>query len=242
MSNHKSIIPISTADGSTSFFNENYGEAYHSKHGAYSEALLKHVTACNIPELAKNNKELCVLDLCFGLGYNSAVAINEALKADKNCFLNIFGLESEIEAIQKIKELEVPSEIESVMKKFGTLSETEADTSFIFPVFSMRESVPFSTGGFELELVLGDALLTIDMFDDEIFDAIFFDPFSPKTCPDLWEAEFIKNVVTKAKPGAYISTYSCARVVKDNFAAAGCDIFQGPPVGRRDGGVLARKR
>ncbi len=200
------------------------------------------MSACKIQELAKDNKELCILDLCFGLGYNTAVAINEALKTNKNCFLNIFALESELEALNKIKELQVPQEIEPIVDKLAKITEVEADTSFLFPLFSMRESVPFSTGGFELELILGDALMTIDIFDDEIFDAIFFDPFSPKTCPDLWQEDFIKSVVTKAKPGAFISTYSCARIVKDNFSKAGCEIFQGPALGRRDGGVLAQKQ
>ncbi len=206
-----------TEDGSITFWNEKFQQSYHSKHGAYREALEKHVEACKISELAKVSNELNILDICFGLGYNSFVAIAEALKANPEIKLNIYALENDPEIIQKISEIEFGNELKSIVDDF-------------------------IRGSGSIKVLIGDARETLKTLDDNFFHAVFFDPFSPKVCPELWTAEFITETVSKAYPGAYISTYSCARIVKDNFKNAGCEVLEGPKCGRRDGGVLARKK
>ena len=206
-----------TADGSITYFNSDFGESYHSKHGAYREALEKHVQACKIPELVAKQNELKILDFCFGLGYNSAVAIAEALKVNPEIKIEIIALENDREILEKI------TQIDSV--DFSGLVEK--------PILE--------TENYRLELLLDDARLSIDKLDNNYFDAIFFDPFSPKVCPELWQPELIAEVVAKARPGAHISTYSNSRVAKDGFSQAGCKLHEGPKCGRRNGGVLALK-
>lgn len=200
---------IKTKDGSISFFNKQYQEAYHSYHGAYTEALEKHVQACEIPSLSKNTQKLEILDLCFGLGYNSLVCIKEARKVNPNIEIKIDALENDPEVFSMMKECHDIEDIELLEK------------ICIFHI--------------------GDARVKILELKNNSFDAIFFDPFSPKVCPELWQEDFIKDVVSKAKQGAYISTYSSSRVAKDGFSNAGCEILEGPKCGRKTGGVLARK-
>ncbi len=205
-----------TEDGSITFWNEKFQQSYHSKHGAYREALEKHVEACRISELAKVCNELNILDICFGLGYNSFVAIAEALKVNPALKINIVALENDPEIIQKISEIEYSSDVKFIVESF-------------------------ISGSGPIKILIGDARDTLKSLQNDFFDAIFFDPFSPKVCPELWTAEFIAETVSKARAGAYISTYSCARIVKENFKNAACEILEGPKCGRRDGGVLARK-
>ena len=200
---------IKTKDGSISFFNKQYQEAYHSYHGAYTEALEKHVQACEIPSLSKNTQKLEILDLCFGLGYNSLVCIKEARKVNPNIEIKIDALENDTEVFSMMKECHDLNSIKLL------------ENICIFHI--------------------GDARVKILELKNNSFDAIFFDPFSPKVCPELWHEDFIKDVVSKAKQGAYISTYSSSRVAKDGFLKAGCEILEGPKCGRKTGGVLARK-
>lgn len=214
-----------TADGSISFFNQEFQESYHSRYGAYTEALEKHVQACRIKELALVSNELKILDFCFGLGYNSAVAIIEALKVNPEIQIEITGLENDIEIIQEIAKIDFPAEMQVVMKDFAKLA----------------DSLKVETRNYSLELLLDDARTSIARLEENYYDAIFFDPFSPKVCPWLWEQDLVAKLVTKAKPGALISTYSSSRVAKDAFANAGCKLYEGPKCGRRDGGVLAEK-
>ncbi len=184
-------------------------------HGAYAEALEKHVLACRIPELAAQATSLKILDVCYGLGYNSGVALELASKVNPNCAVEIIALENDPEIIKLIASLEVPEHY--------------------------REAHALLSNNASIQLLLGDARKTITGLESNYFDAIFFDPFSPAKCPELWQAQFVAEIVRTAKPGAYISTYSSSRIAKDSFQAAGCSIEEGPKLGRRNGGVLARK-
>lgn len=232
------IIIQTTEDGSDTCFNEQFGQAYHSKFGAYREALEKHVQACRIPELAQTQSELKILDICFGLGYNSFVAIEEALKINPEIKIEIIGLESDIEILRKISECKMPDSLKKFQELFKTVmgDRCKGEVGHCLKI-SLQ---PHSSS--PITLHLGDARETILNLEDNSFDAVFFDPFSPSVCPELWTKEFISDVVSKTKPGAYLSTYSCARVVKDNFKAAGCEISEGPRCGRKNGGVLARRQ
>ena len=95
---------VITADNSETFFNETVQESYHSHKGAVDEALIKYVIPCKIKELAKTGK-LKILDVCFGLGYNSAMAIDAALEENPQCEIEVVGLEYDPIIIQKIQEV-----------------------------------------------------------------------------------------------------------------------------------------
>ena len=224
-----SIIVQVTEDGSETCFNSKYNQAYHSKFGAYKEALEKHVLACKLPELALTNKNIRILDLCFGLGYNSFVAVDELTKINPKLDIEIIGLENDFMILEKILDCKMPKAIKPYQDSLKTLNKGVTIQKINLSNFAA------------LHLLLGDARETISTLPTNHFDAIFFDPFSPAVCPELWTEEFIKATVDKAKVGAYISTYSSARIVKDNFSKAGCEILEGPLCGRRTGGVLAKK-
>ncbi len=85
---------VLTKDGSVTFYNEKYTETYHSMSGGVEEALKKFTEPCKIAELAKKG-EVNILDVCFGIGYNTAVAIDVALEANPNCKINVVGLEND---------------------------------------------------------------------------------------------------------------------------------------------------
>jgi tRNA U34 5-methylaminomethyl-2-thiouridine-forming methyltransferase MnmC len=87
------FFPVQTDDGTISLFNTEIGDIYHSKVGAYTESLNKFVIPSGILEYVKNNNEVKILDMCFGLGYNSKVAISEIWKINPECNINITGIE-----------------------------------------------------------------------------------------------------------------------------------------------------
>ena len=212
-----------TEDGSTTFFNEEFKQCYHSKVGAYTEALGKYVIPCEIEKLAKENETIKILDVCFGLGYNSGVTIEKALAVNPNLKIEITGLENDPMILEKIKDLKVPESYVAVRE-----------------ILSKLKDGIYENENIRIRILIGDARKKIKEIPEErIYDAVFFDPFSPKECPELWELSFIKEVVKRTKPGSFIATYSAARVVKENFKNAGCEVSEGPKVGRRSGGVLA---
>jgi len=84
-----------TADGSYTFWSETFGEAFHSNFGAKQEAEAKFMAPTHLLHQAKYKQQfhhpVRVLDVCYGLGYNSAAAIE--LCAAVGTDLEIIGLE-----------------------------------------------------------------------------------------------------------------------------------------------------
>jgi len=84
-----------TADGSISLYNLDYGEAYHAvSMGAYTESLHKYVLASGILKKILN-KDMKLLDICFGIGLNLAVTIEKIAHLKKANNLSIVSLEKD---------------------------------------------------------------------------------------------------------------------------------------------------
>jgi len=66
------IEKILTNDGTATLYSKEFDESYHSKKdGALRESLEKHI----IPafKFSKDRDEITILDICFGLGYNTSL-------------------------------------------------------------------------------------------------------------------------------------------------------------------------
>ena len=213
---------ILTADRSETYLNEEVGECYHSLKGAAEEATQKYVIPCKIKELAKTGK-IRILDVCFGLGYNSAMAISIALEENHQCEIEVIGLEYDPEIINKIQEVSPPITFFSHYKK---LTPTNLE---------------FQHGKVKVKVLLGDANETAKQLTENHFDAIFFDPFSPKTAPEMWQVHLFQEMWRGMKSNGILATYSCARMARGNIAAAGLMYDDGPIWGRRGPGTIATK-
>jgi tRNA U34 5-methylaminomethyl-2-thiouridine-forming methyltransferase MnmC len=223
---------IITKDGSATFLSSEYDETYHSVSGALEEADKKYAQVCGIG----SREEVDVLDICFGLGYNSAAAI-DAFRGKR---IRIVGLESYQGIVDEIVQMgdEYLFNCRDVMQRVAV----EKRYTGTRDVKSGAESGDESGSALvEVELVMGDARETILGLGEESFDCVFLDPFSPKKCPELWTADFFKEIYRVLRAGGMVATYSCARVVRENFAAAGFSVADGPVVGRRGPGTVARK-
>ena len=80
--------PYFTEDGSVGLYSHADNDVYHSKYGALTEAWEKFILPSNIPHLLKFKKEIKVLDICYGIGYNTkalmSYVINKKTKLKKD--------------------------------------------------------------------------------------------------------------------------------------------------------------
>jgi len=87
--------PYLTDDGSIGLFSGDYDDIFHSRYGALTEAYEKFVLPANIANLLRTKQEINVLDICYGIGYNTKAFLNESLKYyfenNFNCFDNNIG-------------------------------------------------------------------------------------------------------------------------------------------------------
>ncbi|MBN2052038.1 tRNA (5-methylaminomethyl-2-thiouridine)(34)-methyltransferase MnmD [Candidatus Woesearchaeota archaeon] len=209
---------VTTKDGSTTFYNDEYSETYHSVTGAVEEAFRKFAEPAL--EAVKNKNEVRILDVCFGLGYNSAAAIDEILKQNISCNIEIIGLEKDKKILEQIKNVEPAIISYPVIKEM------------------VEQNYKYERNGIIIELIIGDALKTIKKIKGK-FDIIFLDPFSPKKNPELWTESFFKELRKHIKEDGILTTYSCAGNVRRNLKAAGFEIKDGPCVGRRSPSTIA---
>lgn len=227
---YQNIKPVTTKDNSLTFFNEQYQETYHSISGAIEEAQKKFSDACKIKEFAKLHDEINILDVCFGLGYNSAIAIDNILTVNPDCKINIIGLENDINILNKLKELTPPIAHYYLIQKLVQNFDKQKNE------FILHEK------NINLKIKLGDARETIKHLPVKAFNFCFFDPFSPKTCPELWTKEFFKDIYAVMENNGILATYSCARIVRENLKSAGFIVKNGPIVGRRGPGTIGIKK
>ena len=212
---------IITPDGSVTFHNEQFDESYHSRSGAKEEAVKKFVEPCKIKELAKTGK-VRILDVCFGLSYNTVAAIDAALEENPNCTIEAVGLEIDPEILQAITEIEAPF------------------TNFFMMQEAVKNHYTYEKGNVKIKIILGDATETIKTIHQE-FDVVFLDPFSPKKCPQLWTAPFFAEIYKRLVQNGGLATYSCARVVRDNLKAVGFTVIDGPQLWRRGPSTIGVK-
>ncbi|MCQ2743689.1 MAG: MnmC family methyltransferase [bacterium] len=85
-----------TQDGSIGLYSHSDGDVYHSKYGALTEAWEKFVLPSGLDKLINTKDEINVLDVCYGVGYNTKALISYILNKDenllrkKNFFIKIF--------------------------------------------------------------------------------------------------------------------------------------------------------
>jgi tRNA U34 5-methylaminomethyl-2-thiouridine-forming methyltransferase MnmC len=209
---------ITSGDGSVTFFNETYGDIYHSTLGAAAEALVKYVKPA---ALEKRIQQPCIriLDVCFGLGYNTAAALDHLHELGYQGQIEVVCLENDIAILKEIGRIDAPFNSYPLIKRLATQNEA-------------------IEGSVRLTLLVADARQSVKECGQD-FDAVFFDPFSPKKQPDLWQTSFFADIRKMMKKGAILTTYSCARMVRDNLKAAGFLVSDGPKYGTRSPATLA---
>jgi tRNA U34 5-methylaminomethyl-2-thiouridine-forming methyltransferase MnmC len=207
MSDVASWIPKQTSDGSFTFFSEEFGEAFHSQNGAREEALQKFAQATQLAKLAQQG-HLRLLDVCYGLGYNTAAALETIWAVNPECRVEVYGLELDETVPQAAI---APSLIQIWSPKVQEILKAIA--------LEHRATSTQLTA----TLLIGDARQTIQTLAQTGFqaEAIFFDPFSPRRCPQLWTVQFFAQVAHCLAPSGKLATYSRSAAVRSAMLAAG---------------------
>jgi tRNA U34 5-methylaminomethyl-2-thiouridine-forming methyltransferase MnmC len=215
-----------TDDGSYTFFSEEFGEAYHSTSGARQEAEKKFIASCRVTERAAKTGEIQILDICYGLGYNTAAALETIFAVNPDCRVEIVALENDPEVPRQAIEQKLSREWNEPIPEYLTI---------------LAGNHELETEKIKAKLFIGDARRTIQSVIDTGFQAhaIFLDPFSPTKCPQLWTVEFLGLVARCLAPDGYLATYSCAASVRTALQYAGLSIAPTESVGRRSPGTIA---
>ncbi len=180
-------------DGSYTAYSKEYNEHYHStKDGALHESLVKHV----IPALAlkQHQEEINILDICYGLGFNTLATLYYAKKHNITSKINIYSPELDSTLVKSLVNFSYPSE-------FGELRDVMRELS---------ENGVYRDDSWHVEIFLGDAREYVKNFSYSTFDIVYQDAFSPSTNPILWTQEYFSDIQKCIKRDGVLTTYSTA--------------------------------
>ena len=181
---------ISTEDNSNTLFSYEFNEYYHStKDGAFSESLYKHI----IPAFRykKAQKTIRILDICFGLGYNTLATLFYIEKSNLDIKVEIISPEFDLELIKSLRNFDYPKEFDRFKDIIISLSETQK----------------YQDDRYKIEILIGDARESIPKLKDK-FDIVYQDAFSPQNNPNLWTQEYFKEIKNLILDDGVLTTYS----------------------------------
>ncbi|MBL4755390.1 MAG: tRNA (5-methylaminomethyl-2-thiouridine)(34)-methyltransferase MnmD [Flavobacteriales bacterium] len=205
---------IVTEDGSHTLFSEQFGEHYHSLHGAIQES--RHIF---IEAGLKQHRaiDLNILEIGFGTGLNALLSYIEALKSDKA--IRYTSLELYPLSIQDIEQINY-GDVLGHENEFLELHEA-----------SWGKWIEINAT-FKLHKLKLD-ILTCELVDK--YDLIFFDAFSPEIQPELWTESIFDKIARVCNPGAILTTYSVKGAVRRALQKVGFEVerIPGPP-GKRE--------
>ena len=122
--------------------------------------------------------EITILDICFGLGFNTLATIHYIQREKISTKLRIYSPELDSKLISSLKDFTYPQEFQGLESLIDML----VDTGF------------YSDEYLHVELFTGDAREYIRTFPDHFFDIVYQDAFSPAVNPILWTQEYFKDI------------------------------------------------
>lgn len=181
---------VLSEDGSFTAYSKEYDEHYHStKDGAMKESLLKHVLPAF--KIKKNQDEINILDICYGLGFNTLATLYHHKKNSLKSKLNIYSPELDASLISSLKNFTYPKEFDD----------------FKNIILELSDKGVYSDNDFYIEIFLGDAREYVKKFQDK-FDIVYQDAFSPSANPTLWTLEYFSDIKEAMKKDGLLTTYS----------------------------------
>lgn len=196
-----------TADGSYTFFSPDFQETFHSRGGARSEAIEKFVGATDLPQRALGNG-VVLLDVCYGLGYNTAAALEVIWQINPHCHITLVGVELDASVPTAALDPHI----------------LQLWSPAVCPVLQgLAQTGRYESALCQAMLYWEDARTALPRLTAQFFqaDAIFLDPFSPRRCPQLWTVEFLTIVARCLAPEGKLTTYCRAAAVRSALQEAG---------------------
>lgn len=194
-------------DGSHTLYSHDFDEPYHStKDGALHESLEKHVKPAL--DIKQTREELVILDICFGLGYNTFSTLYYIKKHKLKTKVHILSPEFDEDLVHSLEHFNYPKEYEEI-----------ADI-----IKAVANSLTYEDEQFRIDILIGDARESIKKIKQKI-DIVYQDAFSPAHNPLLWTREWFEDVRAVCAEDAILTTYSTAAAIRLGLYENGFFIF-----------------
>ena len=194
-------------DGSHTLYSAEFDEPYHStKDGALHESLEKHVKP--VLHLKSGREQLTILDICFGLGYNTFATLYYIKRHSLSTKVHIISPEFDEALLRSLDSFEYPPEFDSISEIIKAVS----------------RDLYYEDEQFKIEILLGDARESVPEIQSRV-DIVYQDAFSPAHNPLLWTKEWFSEISALCHDDAILTTYSTAAAVRLGLYENGFKLF-----------------
>jgi tRNA U34 5-methylaminomethyl-2-thiouridine-forming methyltransferase MnmC len=212
---------VESEDGSYTAYSPEYDEHYHStKDGALNESLKKHIEPAFA--LHCDKEHLRIIDICFGLGFNTLLTLYYRDNFFPHMTLEIYSPELDGELVASLESFPYP-------KLFDPYRNVIIDLA--------------TSGGYEDErtvitVEITDARKAMAELKGE-WDVCYQDAFSPAANPQLWTREYFADVARLMGEEGIVTTYSIALAIRMALHQNGFNVYLNAGEGYRNATVAS---
>jgi tRNA U34 5-methylaminomethyl-2-thiouridine-forming methyltransferase MnmC len=214
---------VQSCDGSYTAYSPEYDEHYHStKDGALNESLKKHIE----PAFALHSEKdhLRLIDICFGLGFNTFLSLYWRDTYYPDTTLEIYSPELDGELVASLVDFPYPDIFEpyrNIITDIATLGGYKDERTQII-------------------VDIMDARVTMRELEGE-WDVCYQDAFSPQTNPALWTREYFADIALLMGEDGIVTTYSTALATRMALCENGFNVYLNTGKGYRNATIASRR-
>ncbi len=214
---------VQSDDGSYTAYSSEYDEHYHStKDGALNESLKKHIGPAFALHPEKDHLRL--IDICFGLGFNTLLSLYYRDTYAPDTTLEIYSPELDGNLVASLVDFPYPEIFEpyrNVITDIATLGGYEDErTQITVEITDARKAIR------ELE---------------GVWDVCYQDAFSPQTNPLLWTREYFADIARLMGEDGIVTTYSTALATRLALYENGFIVYLNRGEGYRNATIASRR-
>jgi len=214
---------VQSEDGSYTAYSSEYDEHYHStKDGALNESLKKHIESALT--LHKDKSHLKIIDICFGLGFNTLLSLYYRDTYFPNTTLEIYSPELDGDLVASLVNFPYPEIFNpyiNIITDIATLGGYEDERT-------------------QMTVAITDARAAMRELEGE-WDVCYQDAFSPSNNPALWTREYFADIARLMGRDGVVTTYSTALSTRLALHENGFNVYLNAGEGFRNATVASRE-
>lgn len=251
-----------TDGGSRTLVSEAVGETYHSGCGAAAESLFVYLLNSGVAARLTAQQPTRVLEVGFGTG--TAFLLTAAFAEHCRTRLHYTACDKWLLPTELYQDLDVAACVEGpAASEFFTASSATITASHVQALqaawLAARSQLDHSqldhsqlgrpssrhrlqlTEWVMLDLVIGE-VQAFSPSEEEPYHAVYFDPFSPETTPELWTPAIFQTMFDSLQPNGTLTSYCVKGAIRRTLQSVGFQVSKcpGPPGGKRE--VLVARR
>lgn len=116
------LYPYFTNDGTVGLFSQADDDIYHSTYGALTESWQKFIIPSRLQEFVRQNESVKILDICYGIGYNTKTALSVFVE-------NYFREKKIINKKNKFFRKKVENDFKNLPRLISNIAEIDTDNN-----------------------------------------------------------------------------------------------------------------